>query len=281
VKKNVIVTCANGKIGDFVVDHWLKSLKDNVNLKNIDIVVIDYGLTNSQKNKLKKEKVIIFEGIKKYHIVNKRFFDLGRYLSENSYDQVLFIDGGDTIFQEDISHLFNQDKKIFRVVPLGMEVLFFQWFLLNNFEEGIKNKIWQVVKNKPVINAGVIFGPSDKFIILTDLMKKLIKNKNSFGPDQIILNYYLYKNKNFKLINNKYNFMMATEEKGFLVKKGIFYKPTGEKIAIVHNAGQMDITRPIKNFGYGRDFNQIKHLIYNLKKTQYKILGAYKKIFSD
>ncbi|KKQ24665.1 MAG: hypothetical protein US40_C0014G0025 [Candidatus Roizmanbacteria bacterium GW2011_GWC2_37_13] len=281
MKKNVIVTCANGKIGDFVVDHWLKSLKDNVNLKNIDIVVIDYGLTNSQKNKLKKEKVIIFEGIKKYHIVNKRFFDLGRYLSENSYDQVLFIDGGDTIFQEDISHLFNQDKKIFRVVPLGMEVLFFQWFLLNNFEEGIKNKIWQVVKNKPVINAGVIFGPSDKFIILTDLMKKLIKNKNSFGPDQIILNYYLYKNKNFKLINNKYNFMMATEEKGFLVKKGIFYKPTGEKIAIVHNAGQMDITRPIKNFGYGRDFNQIKHLIYNLKKTQYKILGAYKKIFSD
>ena len=281
MKKNVIVTCANGKIGDFVVDHWLKSLKDNVNLKNIDIVVIDYGVTNSTKNKLKKEKVIIFEGIKKYHIVNKRFFDLGRYLSENSYDQVLFIDGGDTIFQEDISHLFNQDKKIFRVVPLGMEVLFFQWFLLNNFEEGIKNKIWQVVKNKPVINAGVIFGPSDKFIILTDLMKKLIKNKNSFGPDQIILNYYLYKNKNFKLINNKYNFMMATEEKGFLVKKGIFYKPTGEKIAIVHNAGQMDITRPIKNFGYGRDFNQIKHLIYNLKKTQYKILGAYKKIFSD
>ena len=75
--------------------------------------------------------------------------------------------------------------------------------------------------------------------------------------------------------------MMSTEEKGFIVKKGIFYKPTGEKIVIVHNAGQMDFFRPIKNFGYGEKFNQIKHVIYNVKKTQYQILGWYKKNFKN
>jgi len=60
----------------------------------------------------------------------------------------------------------------------------------------------------------------------------------------------------------------------------VFYEPTGEKIAIVHNAGQIDLTRPIKNFGYGESYNQIKHLVYHAKKTLYKILGWYKKTFS-
>mgnify|MGYP001609911284 FL=1 len=123
--KNVIITCSNEKSGDFLTNHWIKSLKKNVDLKNIDVVVIDYGLNNFQKTKLLKEKVILFKGIKKYHIVNKRFFDAGKFLSKNKYDQILFIDGGDTIFQEDITDVFNKDKNTFRVVPLGMEVLFF------------------------------------------------------------------------------------------------------------------------------------------------------------
>lgn len=276
--KNVIITCSNEKYGDFLINHWLRSLKENVNLKNIDIVVIDYGLNNFQKTKLFKEKVILFNGTKKYHIVNKRFFDSAKYLKNKFYDQILFIDGGDTIFQEDITHVFGKNKNVFRVVPLGMEVLFFEWFIFDNFKNKIKQKIWKIVKNKPVINAGVIFAPYKKFIALCDLMKKLIKDKNAFGPDQIILNYFLYQSK-IIFIDNKYNFMISTEEKGFLIKKGVFYKPNGERIAIVHNSGQIDLTRPIKNFGYGKNFNQIKHLVYNLKKTQYKILGTYKKIF--
>ncbi|MEK7522642.1 MAG: hypothetical protein AAB569_03610 [Patescibacteria group bacterium] len=278
--KNVIVTCSNEKYGDFLINHWLKSLKENVNLENIDVVVIDYGLNNFQKTQLLKKKVILFKGIKKYHIVNKRFFDSAKYLKNKSYDQILFIDGGDTIFQEDITHVFNKDKNTFRVVPLGMEVLFFEWFIFNNFEKKIKEKIWKVVKNKPVINAGVIFAPYNKFLSLCDDMEKLIKDKNAFGPDQIILNYYLYQ-KGFIFLDSKYNFMMSTEEKGFVVKKGMFYKPSGEKIIIVHNAGQMDFFRPIENFGFGKEYNQIKHVIYNVKKTQYQILGWYKKNFKD
>jgi len=278
--KNVIITCSNERYGDFLINHWLKSLKENVNLENIDIVIIDYGLNKLQKTLLLKERVILFEGTKKYHIVNKRFFDSAKYLKNKSYDQILFIDGGDTIFQEDIIHVLDKNKNTFRVIPLGMGVLFFEWFIFDNFEKKIKEKIWKVVKNKPVINAGVIFAPCQKFISLCRLMEELIIKKETFGPDQIILNYFLYQG-GFKFINNKYNFMMSTEEKGFIVKKGIFYKPTGEKIVIVHNAGQMDFFRPIKNFGYGEKFNQIKHVIYNVKKTQYQILGWYKKNFKN
>ncbi|MEK7634048.1 MAG: hypothetical protein AAB437_04360 [Patescibacteria group bacterium] len=243
-------------------------------------MVIDYGLNNFQKTQLLKERIILFKGIKKYHIVNKRFFDSAKYLKNKSYDQILFIDGGDTIFQEDITHVFNKDKNTFRVVPLGMKVLFFEWFIFDNFEKKIKEKIWKIVKNKTVINAGVIFAPYNKFLSLCNDMEKLIKDKDAFGPDQIILNYHLYQ-EGFIFLDSKYNFMMSTEEKGFIVKKGIFYKPGGEKIAIVHNAGQMDFFRPIKNFGFGKEFNQIKHVIYNVKKTQYQILCWYKKNFKD
>lgn len=278
--KNIILTCSNEKCGDFLINHWLRSLKKNVNLDNIDVVVIDYGLNKLQKALLLKEKISLFKGTNKYHIVNKRFFDSVKYLKNKSYDQVLFIDGGDTIFQDDITHVFNKDKNTFRVIPLGMEVLFFEWFIFDNFEKKIKEKIWKVVKNKTVINAGVIFAPYNKFLSLCNNMKKLIRNKDAFGPDQIILNYYLYQ-KGFVFLDSKYNFMMSTEEKGFIVKKGIFYKPNGEKVMIVHNAGQMDFFRPIENFGYGEQYNQIKHLVYHAKKTQYQILGWYKKNFKD
>lgn len=278
--KNAIITCSNKKCGDFLINHWLRSLKKNVNLKNIDVVVIDYGLNNLQKEKLIKEKVILFKGTDKYHIVNKRFFDSAKYLKNKSYDQILFIDGGDTIFQEDISHVFTKNKDTFRVIPLGMEVLFFEWFIFDNFEKKIKEKIWKVVRNKTVINAGVVFSPYNKFISLCREMEKLIKDKEAFGPDQIILNYYLYQ-KGFIFLDSKYNFMMSTEEKGFVIKKGLFYKSNGEKIVIVHNAGQMDFFRPIENFGYGEKYNQIKHLVYHAKKTQYQILGWYKKNFKD
>lgn len=282
MKKNVIITCSNKKTGNFIINHWFKSLKDNVNLKNIDVVVIDYGLTDLQKKKLTDNKVILFKGTKDYHIVNKRFFDAGEYLKSNKYDQVLFVDGGDIIFQDDISDVFNKDKNIFRIVPIGIKVLFFEWVftLFGNFSKTTQKKIWKVVKDKPVINAGVIFSPYNKAIELCQEIKKLIKNKHTFGPDQIIVNYFIYKSK-YKFLDEKYNFQMSTIKEGFFVKKGIFYKKSGEKIVIVHNSGQIDFFRPIKNFGYGKKFNQLKYIIYNIKRTHYRLIEAYKEIFID
>lgn len=276
MKKYVVITCANKKIGNFVTSHWLRSLKENVNLKNIDIIVIDYGLTIKQKKYLIEKGVTIYQGESKYHIVNKRFFDAGKFINKSGYEQILFIDGGDIIFQDDISQIFEKNKNDFRVVVKN--TMFFKWNITNNFGKNIQEKIWKTLKNKKIINAGVIFAPKDKFIALSKCMKKLIKNKNAFGPDQVVLNYHLYKDK-FISLDNRYNFILPMEEKGFFVKNGVFYKSNHNKIAIVHNAGQMELTRVITNFGYGGKHNQIKHLVYALKRTQYKILADYKEFF--
>ena len=278
--KNVIITCSNHKIGNFLINHWLRSLKENVNLKDTDIVVIDYGLNDKQKKILNDEGVILHKGVKNYHIVNKRFFDAKKILKKNNYKQVLFIDGGDIIFQSDISDVFNKNKNSIRATIIGVEVLFFEWFIsvFGNFTEETKIEIWKTLWNKPVINAGVIFAPSRKFIEMCSEMERMINNKNSFGPDQIIVNYYLYKY-GFVMLDEKYNFMINAAKKGFNAKNGVIYKKNGEKAAIVHNAGQLDIFRPIDNFGYGPKHNKVKQFIYHAKRTQYKILEIYKKVF--
>ena len=275
--KNIIITAGNAKTGDFVISHWLKSLKQNVNLDTVDILVIDYGLTREQKKNLEQKGVIIMSGLKKYHIVNKRFFDAATYLKKHEHNQVLFIDSGDIIFQGEIAPVFNMHPESFRVAPLGKRILFYKWFIFNHFKEDIKREIWKVIKNKPVINAGVIFAPARKFIELCDNMERLIRDKEEFGPDQIIVNYHLYKD-SVKFIDSKYNFMMNTIYAEFRIRGGFFYKLNGEKIVIVHNAGQTNIFRPIYNFGYGESYNQIKYVIYFLKRTMYYFLGLYKRI---
>jgi len=279
MKKNIIITAANLRCGDFIINHWLKSLLENVNLKNIDVLVIDYGLTNLHKRLLIEKGIIVFKGSNGNHIVNKRFIDSGQFLKNNKYEQVLFIDGCDIIFQEDISSLFKKNKDSFRIITLGDNIVYYKWLLFGTFRSNIKKIIWKVIKNKPMINAGVIFAPSKKFIILCNKMNELIANKNFFGPDQVIVNYFLYQEKT-KFLDKKYNFMINVFYEGFKIIDKIFYKKNGEKIAIVHNSGQTKLFRPIKNFGYKNKSSKLKPIIYFLKTLQYRFLSAYNQLIN-
>ncbi len=260
MKSHVIVTSSDSKYGDFLVNQWLRSLEENVNLRNIDIVVIDYGLSSEQIKELRRHKVLIVKGSKGGHVVTLRFKDSGQFLTDTKYDQILFIDGGDVIFQDDFSNIFNKDKDTFRVVPLDMEVMFFEAFI-PRFPLEFQRELWNVLKNKPVFNAGVIFAPRRWFIDLCKQIDTLVSNKNTYGPDQIIVNYVLYQSK-VKLIDKKYNFIFGTEREGFIIRDSVFFRRNGEKIIIAHNAGHDSFLRPIHNFGYGKGYNRLKYPVY-------------------
>jgi len=272
--KNIIITSADLKYGDFIINHWLRSLKDNVNLKNIEVAVVDYGLNSSQKDKLKKENVIIIQGSKNGNIGNLRFIDALKFLQKNAYNQVLSVDGGDIIFQDDISFLFDKDKNYFRVVGHDLENLFLEVFIRKNFSKEIEEKIWQFLKNKPmseIVGAGVIFAPYNKFIYLCKQIDKLVLNKNSYGPDQIVANYITHQ-EGIKFLDKKYNFMPSGFKDKFIVEDGIFYMEDGKKIAIFHNSGNLN-WRVVKNFGYGNGFNtQINYPLYYGKKFLYSYI---------
>ena len=81
-KKHVIITTTDEKFEDFVVNHWLKSLQDNVNLENIDVVIFDYGLRKEQVTELKKKKIIVKKYQKVYRVNNIRFRDVVDFLKK-------------------------------------------------------------------------------------------------------------------------------------------------------------------------------------------------------
>ncbi|MBI4225511.1 hypothetical protein HY612_00175, partial [Candidatus Roizmanbacteria bacterium] len=79
-------------------------------------------------------------------------------------------------------------------------------------------------------------------------------------------------------LDKKYNFMISSVKEGFNLKEGVFYQKNGEKIAVVRNAGRSGFLRPINNFGYGRQFNRIKYIVYILKKIFYTNASKLKNI---
>jgi hypothetical protein len=109
--KNLIITASDKKYGDFLINHWLKSLEENTNLSNIEIAILDYGLDKEQKKELKKHKITIIKSKRNGHVTIIRFRDIYHYLKNKKYHNVLMCDSGDIIFQTDIARILSSPLK--------------------------------------------------------------------------------------------------------------------------------------------------------------------------
>lgn len=263
--KNAIITCSDENCGDFLVNHWLKSLIENVNLTNMDVIIIDYGLNKRQINSLKKYKGVKIYKFKKDGFPNAiKFRDMEKILKTKDYDQVMTCDCADLIFQTDISSLFNNNKNEFRAVIEDMCLPYEKVMSDVCFSKEKVKDIKAMAKGKPHINMGVLIAPYKKFVMLCKECNAILKKK-IYLADEIGVNYILYKN-NFKKLDCKYNFIPTTSNKKFYIKNGEFYLSSGDKIAIVHNVGGNSNLRIIKNFGYGNnknDYNKTKFFVVN------------------
>ncbi|MFH0954566.1 MAG: glycosyl transferase family 8 [Candidatus Micrarchaeota archaeon] len=274
--KNAIFTCSDAKFGDFLANHWLKSLKENVDLSNTDVVILDYGFSKEQSDRLSKENVIIVKGKRDGHVTSIRFRDMAIFLEKHAYDQVLSTDGGDIIFQADLKELFEKNKDSFRAVTEDFNLPFGDLFTKNFFSKETVEKIKKTLKGKKMINAGVVVAPHKKFLNLAKEINELVIDKSKFGPDQVAVNYILYRD-GFKELDKKFNFVFTTCALPFSIKDGEFLLPNGEKIPIVHNAGGSNTFRPIENFGYGKDFNRLKWFTYWGARVFTRLVHSFKR----
>ncbi len=278
MKKNLIITASDSKFGDFLINHWLKSLLDNVNIDNTDIVILDYGLNNSQKEKLLSKNVKVIGCKRDGFVINIRYRDTLDFLNRIDYGQVLFCDSGDIIFQEDISHLFLENKDKFRVVREGLKSLINEYsFLKKSFSKDFEKEIKKTIFNERIINAGFIIGSAENFKKLCSCVFKNIKNLNVFGPDQVIVNYYLYKN-GFVELDKKFNYLPTTAVNRFKIKNGVFFDEDNLIIPVVHNAGGNSFFRSIKNFGYGENYNELDLKVYKSLRALYLMTPFFNKI---
>lgn len=272
-KQFVIVTACDLMCGDFLVNHWLKSLIINIDRNLVDIVVLDYGLSEEQREVLIRNKVKVVISNRDGLVCTIRFRDLYNFLKKNkNYKQVLSCDSGDLIFQKDITHLFYKDQDSFRAFAEELPTHFLKYVSLSkSLYPEYEKEIFNMLRNKAMINSGFFLSPANKIEELYSNMEKFVKNKDFFGTDQIIFAYTLYKN-GFVKLENVYNFALTVVRDKFKIKDGVFYTTNGEIISVVHNVGWQPFFRPIQNFGYGKGHNKLKFFRYLSYRIFYKTL---------
>ncbi|WP_028974429.1 glycosyltransferase [Spirochaeta cellobiosiphila] len=265
MKKNVIITGSDKKYGDFLIEHWFKSLKETNDLTELDVAVLDYGLSIAQRFYLESHGVILIPCQKDGHVVNIRFRDMAHYLEEHpGYDQVIVSDGGDIIFQDSLEPLIEEQPQEFRAVVEDLKSGFSIFLTDEFFSRQDKDAIKKTLTGKEMINAGFFIGPAHKMEELGKTLYAMIKEKTKFGPDQIVVNYLLYKN-GFVPVDRTYNYVVATAQAKLEIRDGRFYA-NGELIRVVHNTGNWKFLRPIENFGYHSDKVSLKKDLMRILK---------------
>jgi hypothetical protein len=259
--RHAIITCCDQRYGDFLIAHWLRSLQKNVDLTGIDVVVLDYGLSDSQRLELAKQQVRCFPCEKNGFVCNLRYRDMCRLFDETPYDQVLSVDSGDVIFQADIRHVFEENKQSFRAAPEEMKIPFHELIIdRRDIRPEIFRRMLRYLENKPTLNAGVVWGPAEGFRTFWKFYQELSDRFDCFGVDQLVLNYMLYR-EGFVQLDRRYNYVLVSNKTRFTIRDGVFLDRSGRVIPVVHNAGNKDSTRAIGKFGFGSDRNKRKWLL--------------------
>ena len=269
MKTNLIVTASDRRYGDFLIEHWLRSLRDNADLSGIDIAVLDYGLSVAQRFYLQSNGVLVHPGKRDGHVTVIRYRELRTFLvSHPEYAQAALCDSGDIIFQGDIAPVFGHDAGSFRAVREDYKP-FFSIFISPDFFDGEdRERLSECFIRNPMINGGFVVGPRDKMIALADECLSVIKDKTHFGPDQIVLNDVLYRDR-FVPLDPIYNYVIATAKEGIKIEGGAFMTGEYREPVVVHNAGNIGTLRPIEDFGYGPSHNRLKEDVYMALRALY------------
>ncbi|NTV23114.1 MAG: hypothetical protein HGA85_01920 [Nanoarchaeota archaeon] len=266
--RNAIITACNKRYGEFLIRCWLKSLLAKTDTTNISIIVLDYGLTNDQVKALRYNNITVVKERKDGAIVTIRLRDTAKLLKREKFGKVLLCDGGDILFQEDISPIFERSDTQVAGVADDYYVAFERRFPASTFSVPY-SQIKKVMRNKKSVNAGFLTGPSEKMAWICETAYSMIKNKKIYGPDQVVIPFLLY-SYGFRKLNRTYNFIPAMSKKRFYIENSEFYFMNKKKIKVVHNTGGISAFRIIKKFGYGPGCNMLDTINYAIQKNIYR-----------
>lgn len=251
-----VITCIDENYEENLEMDFLETLR-NVALYKGEIIVIDYGMSNTRKERIQVKYNVKVYSLKKtmsvFALRNRDIPIVIDKLSEN-ISNVMIIDGGDVWFQKPITPIFEHTKTKVGCVE---ETIFFgqhEWTMegLANLNENLSKSILDVTNGKPILNAGMVCGPKT---IVNTLIKSLYNHILSagiefFGIDQLFFNYELYKmNNNIVKLHHEFNFVIITHKGEFHEIDGKIYDKDMNKVTVAHNAGGVDrlINKQYKN----------------------------------
>ena len=233
----------------YILNTYLPSLRKRGEYKG-DILIVDYeGISNSfsLKNISNIEgQNILYRKIKPLYscLASDRmraFYECLKDLYQN-YDVIMCTDGNDIEYFMSIQPLLDIAKDIFCYVIETPAHLVRNWIRFSGFPDA--DIVWKSMKDKPMINAGMIAGPSDKIFEVLKFMTEQMKSNskdNGFGADQLLLNALIYYY-NFPSLSVGYewNYVLLTNHRRQVapISGRVFAKEDGREIAIIHRNGQ-------------------------------------------
>jgi hypothetical protein len=277
--KHLIVTASDARCGDFLVEHWHRSLSENVRLEGIDVVVLDYGLRDDQRERILGSGMQVRPCVADGHVTNTRYRDAAALMGERAYDQVLMVDSGDVIFQDDIRHLFDEGAPCIRAACDERKYSLHAVLpILSDFIPEKREEISRFLHDRPQINGGFVLGPAAAFVRLWDAFQALTQSLAQFAADQVLLNYVLHQ-EGFEELPSRYNFVLVAAHSHFSVREGRFYDAGGTLIPVVHNAGYSPFFRRIARFGYGPEHNVVKTWSHVVVRCLFSSVDAWSRFW--
>lgn len=251
---NVLYTHCNAGAGDVLIEHWLKSAKLHVDLTGIEIVVLDFGLTDAQRATLRSEGVQLWPAPADGRTSNIQYRELARYLATRpDVDQVVYSDCGDLVFQADIAPLLTYETSMMKAViePEFNVALHGMTLGFGDVRPERLDEIRKTIGARPTANCGFLVGPRLKMAAIWDTYQAFCHGAGLHGTDQLIINYILRRD-GFVELDRTWNFVTFINGQHYFYDADGFLRQPAGRIAVVHNAGRYDSVRSIAGFGYRR-----------------------------
>jgi hypothetical protein len=246
-RPHAILTASDANCGDFLARHWLRSLRCNVDTREIDVIVLDFGLEPRQKAELPGVEVVPVEPAKRVNVARRRA--IARLLESRDYDQVLVVDAGDLVFQGDVSPLFTADRDRFRGVPERYPIPLAPF--LRGAPPDLRRRLRARLRDHPMVNGGFLLAPAAEWIALG---KATLPFASDVAHDQPLVSLVLHE-RGFVPLADTWNFVLWTARERFTIEDGRFRGGDGATLQVVHNTGLRAPFRVIADFGYGPGYN--------------------------
>ena len=200
--RTLIITTGSSKI---ILTRWLPLLR-TVGKCDADVMVMDYGIIVSTRGMEKSNPLIVRKLrqelgvtvlqpiVKMRNIFIDRMNVARSYLLENNrykkYDVIMIIDGNDTIFWGPIQPLLDMAKEKLCYVKEHFSNLLKIWD--DFFPRDFIQKEYKSIENSPIINGGMIVGPTQAILDVLNGEMDLVTMYGDGPSDQLFFDLLIY-----------------------------------------------------------------------------------------
>ncbi len=240
-----ILTCMDSNFENNLINDFLRTLRNIAGYQG-RVIILDYGMSVEACKRIKNEdtEAEIIKCSKDRHIFSVRFRDMAEIIERlpDGITNVMSIDGGDVWFQEPIDDIFEIcNNKIGYIEDYSLDNSWWNRQLLNLLKPEEMNKLFKNFRGTRQKNAGMICGPRNIMIKVSDLIDKYVRNNGNdfFGLDQLYFNYIINNMPdNEKIVlSKKYNYVLIDNRHKLIIENALIYNENHELMTVIHNAG--------------------------------------------